>query len=364
MYFFTISRLTSFISYGILGALGILTFLYLHDAYLAKSFQRLVIERRSKRESLSKNLSPNDNSHNSKIDISSDYQLLNEYKVAYYLRPGIVPLNHNLAKQEVFVFLHGLGGQMSQFQKVMSYFPPTACLFSFDYWGCGLSRQAFPNQRIGSVDQLTTKGLSKLTYKVLEKLFPENTQFILIGHSMGATIASRVSKMLQTRCTALLLLNPKIRFTSKEISMIVRLRKTPNAFISLYRLLDRFHGLRSSSVTRSLSKNIKGDGDAVRAQLWLWNRQSNTKIWKTMLMGLEELLEPGFHFPKCPILILFGEFDPVSSLKDKVFFQDYPGNYTFKEIDTGHCSMLEQPSEVYNCIDSFLDKFLTTDHNI
>ncbi|EPX74810.1 carboxylic ester hydrolase activity [Schizosaccharomyces octosporus yFS286] len=324
-------------------AISIFFVFYIHDAYLAMKFQSFVDQQKEQMRSNSKKrIDPNslfmatDLSKSVEDNCRLDY----EYQVAYYLYTGVDrSLNKNNGRpSKTFVFLHGLGGQMAQFEGLFNFIPNEYSVFSLDYCGCGLSKRAF-NSHIGrSAHELTTNGLTNVVEKFIEKhIFPSDS-IVLVGHSMGASIATRLAKRLGEKCEALVLLSPKNKFKKGELELIQRVQKIPTPVFSLYRLFDRCKGLRSPSVNRCFSNEAT---PSQRAQLWIWNRESDTFIWKMMLMGIESVFTPSFVFPSVPTLVITGDEDSLSPPSEKELYQDLQKNISFEVVAAGHCVLVE-----------------------
>ncbi|EPY50932.1 carboxylic ester hydrolase activity [Schizosaccharomyces cryophilus OY26] len=330
--------------------------LYLHDAYLAVKFQMYVDQQKEQmRSHLNKQADPNsfffatDLSKNVEENCRLDYQ----YQVAYYLRTAAdTSFDKNTGRSsKTFVFLHGLGGQMAQFEGLINLIPPEYTVFSLDYCGCGLSKRAFNSHLGRSPRELSTEGLTTIVEKVIEKhIFPSDS-IVLVGHSMGTSIAARLAKRLGKKCEALVLLAPKNCFNKSELELVQRIKKIPSPIFSLYRLFDRFQGLKSPSVNRCFSSKAT---QAQRAQLWIWNRESDTYVWKMMLMGIESVLASSFTFPSVPTLIITGNEDSLSPSSEKELYQDIQGDFSFQVVEAGHCLLMEKPYEIYQKIHNFL----------
>ncbi|WBW71185.1 lipid particle hydrolase [Schizosaccharomyces osmophilus] len=343
--------------FSLLGiAISLFLVFYVHDAYLAVKYQSFVDQQKEQMRSDSKKrVDPNslfiatDLSKSVEDNCRLDY----EYQVAYYLHTGVDRSSDKNSGRpsKTFVFLHGLGGQMAQFEGLFNFIPKEYSVFSLDYCGCGLSKRAF-NSHIGrSPRELTTDGLTNIIEKVIEKhIFPSDS-IVLVGHSMGASIATRLAKRLGGKCEALVLLAPKNRFKKGELELIRRIQKIPSPIFSLYRLFDRWKGLNSPSVNRCFSSKAT---PAQRAKLWIWNRESDTFIWKMMLMGIESVLTPSFVFPSVPTLIITGDEDSISPPSEKELYQDLQNDFSFQVVEAGHCLLVEKPHEIYQKIHSFL----------
>ncbi|KAI5961574.1 hypothetical protein KGF57_001699 [Candida theae] len=192
-------------------------------------------------------------------------------------------VNKELKDSPILVFIHGLGGQMSQFEPLMGLLSQCAEIVSLDLPGFGNSKASVgrnksissisetEQQRISSSVQklswedFSTENIANIVYAYLQKQVPEK-KVILIGHSMGTHLAVRVAKKLpEHRVEGLVLLSPPDLIDDSVpgsqdlevggLSWVFRLFVHLSFLFNLFRTLDRLPGLQSKSVRRQLPRN-------------------------------------------------------------------------------------------------------------
>ncbi|KAI5969510.1 hypothetical protein CANMA_001578 [Candida margitis] len=192
-------------------------------------------------------------------------------------------VNNELRESPILVFIHGLGGQMSQFEPLIGLLSQCAEIVSLDLPGFGNSK-AFDKghkfvshiseseqQRISasikgmSWEDFSTANIVSIVYAFLRQQVPEK-KVILIGHSMGTHIAVRVAKKLPPhKVEGLILLSPpdviddsvpgSQDLETGGLSWLFRLFVYLPFLFNLFRTWDRLPGLQSKSVRRQLPKN-------------------------------------------------------------------------------------------------------------
>lgn len=133
----------------------------------------------------------------------------------------------------LIVFIHGLGGQINQFEPLLQYFGLVADVVAVDLPGCGQS--PLTDRRW---DLYTTASLASLVYRVIEGKMA-GRKVVLIGHSLGTMITGKVALRLGKQCLAVVLLCPKVEITEKERKGIRLLTKLPEFVFDLFRKRDR-----------------------------------------------------------------------------------------------------------------------------
>ena len=101
----------------------------------------------------------------------------------------------------LIVCIHGLGGSIAQFQPLLTSLVNAASCLSIDLPGCGLSSYD------GKLpwDAYTTESLSELLEVVIESYRESETGqgVLLIGHSMGASLAAKIASQTSKHHNAL-----------------------------------------------------------------------------------------------------------------------------------------------------------------
>ncbi|KAI9773089.1 MAG: hypothetical protein M1840_008210 [Geoglossum simile] len=230
----------------------------------------------------------------------------------------------------LLVFVHGLGGSLSQFHPLLrSLANPAPCL-GIDLPGCGLS--SFEPK---SWDAYTTGALVELLALVIEKYRDGEAGqgIVLVGHSMGCSLAVLLASATSPhpnrftdRASGLVGICPHSSpLSQKEIVAIQRLLWVPNILFDLWRRWDRRGGVESASVARFTGK--EADIETKKLQL-KFNDQSKTAVWRRMVGGLLTQKDGDTHFTsglpgrevwgglEIPVLLVAGEADNITKPKE------------------------------------------------
>jgi len=133
----------------------------------------------------------------------------------------------------LIVFVHGLGGQINQFEPLLQYFGQVADVIAVDLPGCGKSPLIDR-----SWDLYTTDALANLVDKVIQKRVA-GRKVVLVGHSMGCMITGNLALKLGEQCLAMVLLCPRAEITEKEEQGIRIIARLPEFVYNIFRKLDR-----------------------------------------------------------------------------------------------------------------------------
>lgn len=241
--------------------------------------------------------------------------------------PHIEKLPTNPNPLPLLVFVHGLGGSLAQFHPLLTTLTNVAPCFGIDFAGCGLSAFAPETWSAYSVDALATLLATAIEQHRDTK---RNQQVILIGHSLGCSIAalvasskSSIAPELKKHIVGLVALCPKAGPPSRtETLHFRRLLYVPEPIFNAWRRWDRRGGPNSASVSRFVGTGA--DIETKKLQI-RFNEQSRTPVWRRMAWGTLPVYEATSENPvgglpggvvwrglKMPILLISGEADPIT----------------------------------------------------
>lgn len=204
-------------------------------------------------------------------------------------------VNREVQESPALLFIHGLGGQMSQFEPLMSLLLQCLEIYALDLPGFGDSRIDFKGHdrftlqerdlianSVGAMgwNDFKTDNIVKIIHAFVEQNIPENKNLLLIGHSMGTHLLIKlVTKLGRKRVEGLILLSPP-KFTDNINVAVQKFIYSPTFlnplwwflrlpyFFGLFRIWDRLEGLDSPSVLRQLP----GDSNLLmKLRQFRWN---------------------------------------------------------------------------------------------
>ena len=133
----------------------------------------------------------------------------------------------------LIVFIHGLGGQITQFEPLLRYFCQVADVLAIDLPGCGQSPLTDRNWGLYTTDALAT-----LVNRVVEDK-ASGAKVILVGHSLGCFIAGTLALRLVDKCLAVVLLCPEAEISQQERNGIRLITSLPEFVFNIFRRRDR-----------------------------------------------------------------------------------------------------------------------------
>ncbi|KAK4456477.1 hypothetical protein QBC42DRAFT_59763 [Cladorrhinum samala] len=225
----------------------------------------------------------------------------------------------------LLVFIHGLGGSVAQFNKVLTSLTSIAPCLAVDLPGCGRSKFS-----LTSWDAYTSDALVELLETVIDKYREDGQRIILIGHSMGASLAallanprtsskSSISRHVLGLVAICPPASPPTSLRTIKLALCIS-----DLLFDLFRAWDRRGGLESASVRRFVGP--EADEEAKRLQN-LFNNQSRTPVWRRMAYGAlpkskNGSLQGGMATPQdwsglnIPVYLIGGEIDHVTPPSD------------------------------------------------
>jgi pimeloyl-ACP methyl ester carboxylesterase/protein-tyrosine phosphatase len=176
---------------------------------------------------------------------------------------------------------------VAQFNPILLSLSNLASCLAIDLPGCGLSTFEPTKWAAYSSD-----ALAHLLAVVIEtyRATDENQQVILVGHSMGCSLAALLASpssphahLLSKHVAGLIAICPKADpLTPEELKKIQGATSMPVFIFDLLRKWDRRGGINSASVLRMTGP----DADEETRKLQLrFNKQSRTAVWQRMARG-------------------------------------------------------------------------------
>ncbi|CDH49837.1 dual specificity phosphatase catalytic domain-containing protein [Lichtheimia corymbifera JMRC:FSU:9682] len=184
----------------------------------------------------------------------------------------------------LILFIHGLGGQASQWETQLDFFAKrdTANLLAVDMLGCGKSEVS------KEWDAYRTQSLAEDVIAVLHKYAKEDDkqQIMVVGHSYGCAVATYVAASSISNIATLVLIAPKAQLDAKQQKGKQWIRYIPDWLFDRGRRADRRGGLYSKSVNRFLNPDQEID-DGIRRKQLFWNLSSRTPVYKRYVYGVQ-----------------------------------------------------------------------------
>lgn len=215
-------------------------------------------------------------------------------------------LLEELEESPILVFVHGLGGQMSQFEPLIGLLSQCSEVMAVDLPGFGNSKEKFHENHkmvssISTEDKLRisstvaamtwadfeTDNIVNILYEFVVQNIPANKKIILIGHSMGTHLSIKLNKkLLEKKVEGLILLSTPKLFDDiaqpdqsapkvKLLSLIYGFTFVPSLF-NYFRIWDRLPGLNSTSVIRQMVDGPNNIYNKLRQ--FRWNLDVNSNI--------------------------------------------------------------------------------------
>lgn len=199
-------------------------------------------------------------------------------RVFYHAHPQAGKLPKDLP---LLVFMHGLGGNATQFSPLLTSLTNVAPCLAIDLPGCGLS-----DFKPKDPAAYSTAAFAELLCAAIDRFRDRenNQQVVLIGHSMGCSIASLLASSvspLQARLRVdyiigMIAICPRANAPSpKEVAAVDRLRWVPALLFDVMRFFDRRGGLNSPSVTRVVGKGADVETRQLQQR---FNKQSKSAV--------------------------------------------------------------------------------------
>ena len=222
--------------------------------------------------------------------------------------------------KDTYVFIHGIGGDLHAWDKVIQNMPPNVRVISIDLLGFGESPK--PSWVVYNAKTQARSVAKTLVQMRLTK------RPILVGHSLGALVSVEVARMYPFAVKELILCSPP--FYKPELVGKKGLKSQDDLLREFYRLVKK-HPERLTKLSPKAAKlglanralNINEDNvDSYVEAL------ESSIINQTALHDVRQL--------KLPITIFYGALDAVVIGKHIVTVGKEMENVTVKRIVTGH----------------------------
>lgn len=314
-----------------------------------------------------------------------------------------VSVAKELEDSPVLVFIHGLGGQMSQFEPLLELLAQCLEIFAIDLPGFGNSKAKFSPDKIMlttfsdeekaqisnsiknlSLEDFGTRSIVQIILRFIEQYIPANKKILFVGHSMGTHLCIKVGTKLPTkRIEGLILLSPPslhndlqhhdIDVSTSRLSLFKVFNLFPWVFNS-FRIWDRLEGLESRSVFRQLSKTNFSSGENeqkyvndlyIKLRQFRWNLDIDSDIILKYVKGFKKATYSEFvtttknfndgnsnnHFQRT--LLIVGDSDLVTPPKTIKELDDFLTDYYNRKVSSaieisnaGHSLLLSKPEFV------------------
>ncbi|CDK24946.1 unnamed protein product [Kuraishia capsulata CBS 1993] len=297
----------------------------------------------------------------------------------------------------VLVLIHGLGGQMSQFEPLMGLFSQCADVVSLDLPGFGNSKFNTPNVNFFKLssydkdqelemrkqfkklkwDDFKTENIATIIQEFLDQFFPKRT-FILVGHSMGTHISTKLLLKLKPETVeALVLLSPPSFVGSKPFvsplqKFFLSIFNFFPVLFDFFRIADRIGGIESKSVLSYIYSGGENHSAFKKLRQMRWNLDTDSETFLKYIRGFQrcdglELVRackrirvPPTDDALSTVLIMCGEDDKVTPFKASQatyeYLKDSGINPTLRKIShCNHSLLLDKPELVSGLVLDFVE---------
>lgn len=299
----------------------------------------------------------------------------------------------------LLVFIHGLGGQLSQFEPILQEFRNCSDIFGIELPGFGNSKRPSRNNNLNGInftslsifddyqlnklenslnkmtdEDFKTDNIVEIIYQILQYKFPER-KFIFISHSMGTHISIKlINKLPDKKVESLVMLSPpNISENEEELEVMNRFPISRRLFLKscsyfprlfdYFRFFDRYGGLYSKSV----ENYIYPDDDDILKRLtqFRWNLDTDSIIFLKYLNGFKsvcnkELQNAAIKLNSKKIFLCCGDNDKITPKEDSIkIFNKLSDKISIKlEIlpHSNHSLFLDKPNLLAGLIYNFVEE--------
>lgn len=268
----------------------------------------------------------------------------------------------------IVVFIHGLGGNLQQFDYQIEEFSQFAHIVALDLPGSGHSVN-YEKDKF----KLTLENFANVVESILKRLNCYDKKIILVGHSYGTQVCIKLCNSLPQVVTTVFLAPPKIGFkrTRWQTYILQFFLQFPWAF-NIFRKLDRVNNIESHSLKRLFAKDTTAS-DFIKFKQFNFNISTNSENVLTHALGwvpltVEEILEMYSQLTKnnAQLVVLDGAQDAVTHNGGATYRDLLGSRVEYIELEnTGHNMPMEQPNQINEILKHvFLqcDSRLSKDH--
>lgn len=267
----------------------------------------------------------------------------------------IIDIPHDNEKTPLMIFIHGIGGQVGNWESQLQYFSKSYHVLALDLLGSGFS------EITNGWKEYQTQSLVNDVIQLIE-LFSLDKPIIIVGHSYGCCISTFTAVSLQPhlrlRLKGMVLISPKATLEKDQLQGQKYLPWIPDFVLDASRLKDRQGGLYSKSVERLLGSNAP---DHLRRKQLRWNLMSRTNVYKRLAVGAQFPTDDVYEkLGDLKILFIGGEEDKITPPKDmftirsKLIQHETRIKPPHVIPNVGHMSIFVIPDTVNKYIDDFL----------
>lgn len=308
----------------------------------------------------------------SPVDESLFIKKHESYITVHDRRYRIVHKRHALgSKVPVMFFIHGLGGQIAQFDAQLSHFSQTANVLAVDLLGHGKSSAPSEEINLGSFQLssiasdlvdifLQLHNAPKSCSESDDPMKGPSTRVvpkcILIGHSLGAAVVVLMYPKIKICVEAIVLIGA--RYSIPRTWTYLILANIPTIVLDLMRLFDRRRGIFSPSVSRYLYRHASVE---VRRRQMSIGYASKSLTLKCILWGCWSSIggypsREHWQQIECPVLLLSGEDEKIHSPVDHIvpICKSVKNSRAVVIPETGHNCFMENSGYVNAIIRQFL----------
>lgn len=255
----------------------------------------------------------------------------------------------------VLVFIHGLGGNLQQFDEVTAHFDGITDLFAVDLPGSGKSIQ---NPGL----PLTLDVFTEFVKDALEKNGYLGRNIIFVGHSYGTQVVLKLTNLIPNVKGLILLAPPRVPLTRswKETFFLNLFLRVPGLF-PFFRKLDRLNNIQSLSMKRLFANPEATDFHKLKQ--FRFNLLTNSKNFLTHALSWEPLTISEVIDSSQTIASNEGKILIVDGAQDKLTrgggasIHDLLGSQISRyEIleNSGHNFFLDSPKTLNPLLDGFI----------